>query len=350
MNIFKIDSTKKNLIITDFLISRLFLFIFLYLCCNFKLDKLWDCEHYINIATKGYTEDYLYAFFPLIPVLLRIIKPIGVIILNQILSIIIAFLFYEISNSYLKTKNPIITARLWLWSPIAVFTIIYYTEALFLFLTLFAFYLYKKNKYLPSGIILGLSVMCRNTGSLLFFTLFIFLFIKFIKKQEKFTNILKMYIPATIISCIYPVYLQIKTGNWKIFVDVQYDYWQKMHCNIFTIFKNISLITKSPKITQPLFYIDFILTMLLILITIILMIKNIKNKDYWEIIMFMAITIITITSTCKSAGNPVVSYYRYLFGTFPLILLLPQNKILLGFFKFISLFIAYFFLVGIYFY
>ena len=52
----------------------------------------------------------------------------------------------------------------------------------------------------------------------------------------KFKNILITYIPATIISCIYPIYLYFKTGNPLYFVDVQFEYWGKIATNIFTVF------------------------------------------------------------------------------------------------------------------
>ena len=166
MSIFNIDKEDKLLLLVDWIVSRMFLFIFLNIRWGMDLTEFLDCKHYIDIAYNGYAEDYLYAFFPLVPILIRLIGVFGVIVLNQILSIVIAYMFLDISKNMLNNKNAIFTARLWLWSPIAVTTVVCYTEALFVFLTLFSFYLYKNKKYyIVLGISLGLSVMCRNTGS-----------------------------------------------------------------------------------------------------------------------------------------------------------------------------------------
>lgn len=351
INIFRIEKENKFLLLTDFVISRFFLFIFLFMAWGTDLVGLWDCEHYIHIAYNGYTDDYLYAFFPLIPLLIRLIGPFGVVILNQILSIILAYIFLDVSKNILKDENSIFAARLWLWSPIAVFTLICYTETLFIFLTLISFYLYKKKKYyVLLGFLLGLSVMCRNTGSLLFFTLFGFMFFDFIKKKESILNIFKVYIPATIISCIYPIYLQIVARNWKIFVDIQYSFWQKSHCNFFTLFTKISTIEKAPSITKPLFYFDYIFIMCFLVFILYLIIKNIKKVEYSEMLVFLFLSFLAITSTCKYIGNPVASYYRYLFGTFPLFFVLPKKKWILNISMIFSQIIGLLFIFSIYYY
>jgi hypothetical protein len=76
-------------------------------------------------------------------------------------------------------------------SPLALFTSIEYTESLFLFFTVFAFYLFIQDKYhFAMGILLGLSVLTRNTGSLLFFAIFIGMVVRAVRDRNNIQNAL----------------------------------------------------------------------------------------------------------------------------------------------------------------
>ncbi len=221
----KMKKDKKIMkdIFKFYLITRIFLVI-LMIIANKLLPNLntqysnvlglFDNEHYLSIAMNGYNNDFLYAFFPLTPLLIRYLGKIGAIIVNQLCVLLSGYLFYLLSKEYYNDKKPLFSSILWFLSPVSIFTCMFYSESLFIFLTLFAFYIYKKKKnYLFLGIILGLSVLARSLGSMLFFSIFICMFINFIKKKEKFKNILITFIPATIISCLYPLYLYVQTGN-----------------------------------------------------------------------------------------------------------------------------------------
>ena len=311
--------------------------------------ELFDNEHYLNIAKNAYQFNYQYAFFPLTAILIKILSPPGFIIINQLFVFLTGYLLYLLSKNIFQAKNPYFASLLWLVSPISVFTGLFYSEALFVFLTLLAYYLYKNKKhYFALGVILGLSTLTRSLGSMLFTTIFIFMVLNMFKKKEKFKNILITYIPATIISCLYPIYLFVKIGNPLYFVSVQFDYWSRISTNVFTIFfDSFKVLLKIPN----LFYIfNFGLTFILIGYIIYSIIKHRRNKNYYDLYLYITLTIISICSTIRGTGDPTTSFYRYLYGCFPIYFILPQNKPCLYTHIILSTFITISFLLGLYFF
>lgn len=311
--------------------------------------ELFDNEHYLNIAKNGYQHNYEYAFFPLTAIIIKFFGKIGFIIINQLCVIASGYLLYLLSKNTFKTKNHYFATTLWFISPIAIFTCMFYSEALFIFLTLLAYYLYKNQKhYFSLGIVLGLSVLTRNLGSMLFFTIFIFMFIKMLRKKEKFRNILITYIPATIISCLYPIYLYLKTNNPLYFIDVQFDYWWRVNTNIFKImFDSFKLLLSNPNI---FFVFNFLLTFALIGYIIYLIFKGKKQKNYYDMYLYMLLTIISICSTIRGNPDATASFYRYIYGCFPIYFLIPHKKWCYNTQIFLSTCITIIFLAGIYFY
>ena len=223
-----LEFIKKNyLIFCTFIIVRIFFYILLNILDRDLLTVLqfMDGENYIDIANNGYNKKYLYAFFPLIPLLIRYFGIYFVFILNNILVLLSAIL--------LKKEYNESTALLFLLSPIQIYCSILYTESIFIFLCILSIYLIKRKKYILTGLCLGIGVCCRSMMSMLFFSIFIVMCYDWYKKNCTFKDILKTYIPATIISCIYPIYLQIVTGNWKLFNDIQFEWWSAEKSNIF---------------------------------------------------------------------------------------------------------------------
>lgn len=342
-----------------YIITRIILLILMVVAeflLKYKFDsqyhhvfELFDNEHYLNIANNGYISMFELAFFPLTPLLIRYLGKVGFIILNQVCVILSSCILYLISDRILKKDDKYFATLLFLVSPISVFTGMFYSESLFIFLTLTAYYLYKtKKNYFVLGVVLGLSVLTRSLGSMLFFTIFIFMFIKFVKKKEKFKNILITYIPATIISCIYPIYLYVRTGDFLYFITVQYEYWGRVSSNIFKILVETAQIIFNNNLF--LHYIDYFILLGLLIYIIVNIVKNKNEKDYYDLYLYLILSIVSICSTRRTGADALASYYRYICGCFSLYLLGKKSYIIFSLIVFISMFTAVYFLLGIYFY
>ena len=301
-----------------FVVSRLLLLLIILSYCLFSntnfidIYSYFDNEWYVEIANNGYNDGTV-VFFPLIPLIIRYLGSVSLVIINIICTYFTGLIIYKLSN--------INGSKLWFFSPIAIFSILFYTESLFMFLTVLTLYLYKNKKYLLAGISLGLSVFCRNMGSMLFFSIFIYMFYEFIKGRVKFKDILFMYIPATIISLIYPVYLQVVFNNWHLFIDSQHTYWDRVSSNIFSvIIMDIKYFIKSPNFGNCLY---FIVNYMFLGLMIYLIYKDIvRNKKFTINSMYMILSILAIFSSCRDGYNiPSTSFYRYFLGCYPIYLI-----------------------------
>ena len=323
-----------------FVISRLLLLLIILLCCLFTNTNIldiynyFDNEWYIEIADNGYS-DISVVFFPMIPLIIRYFGKVSLIIINIVCTYFTGLIIYKLSN--------IKCSKLWFFSPIAIFTVLLYTESIFVFLTVLTLYLYNNKNYLLAGITLGLSVFCRNMGSMLFFSIFIYMFYNFIRRRIKLKDILIMYIPATIISLMYPVYLQIVFNNWHLFIDSQQLYWDRVSSNIFlVIIMDIKYIIKSHNFGNCLY---FAVNYMLLCLMIYLIYKDIvKSKKLTINSMYMILSILAIFSSCRDGYNiPSTSFYRYFLGCYPIYLITCKdnnkvyNTILYVFFLFFSL-------------
>lgn len=76
----------------------------------FNMDTLFDTEHYLNIAKNGYTNMKEYAFFPLVPLIMKLfnvfhIPIIGMVLFNNLITLLSAYLLYNISFNIYKVSK-----------------------------------------------------------------------------------------------------------------------------------------------------------------------------------------------------------------------------------------------------
>lgn len=355
LSLFKIQNKEiKTFINMHFILSKALILIIL-IFSSYIMDtnisdtlQYYDAEHYIDIALTGYTENYLYAFFPLFPLILKVIISLGIspmlggVIINVLFSYLSTILISKISTDIYKNddnlnKNILL---IWFYSPISLFITILYTESIFILLSLATFYYYKSKKnYILCGILLGLSVCSRSLASITFFVLFFFFVIEIIKykdnRKTNFINLLKMYIPATIISCLYPLYLYIKTGNWKYFADVQFSHWSRVPSTPLSMFKeDIYLILNGEIGTQFTGILNMFLLVIVLFALSLMYFNVLKNKEFYKLDLLFIILFIILASTISMRydGNAPAScsLYRYIYSAFPLYLLGNKDTLFKG--------------------
>ena len=315
--------SKKELktITIFFLLSRLVLVFFLFYYHNFSSFNLYDVKNYIEIAKSGYSKELLYAFFPLWPILIRlfhIIIPsysLVVLLLSNLFSYFSAIIFYLIIHQKKDNQKKIL---FFLFSPILVFTMIGYTESLYLFLTLLSFYLYKKEKYWFCGIILGLSMLTRNTGIILLGAIGLEMLYHLYQKKITIKSILSLAMPAIIIGFSYNIFLYIQTGDFFKYISVQYTEWNKEHCNMITLlFKDIHFLIKFHQTDSYL----FLLNWSFIFLSLFYSIKNIKKEQAQSI--YVIVSVLLFCMTCRNSTStwmslPSAGIFRYIYSLFPM--------------------------------
>ena len=138
----------------------------------------WDAEHYLGIAKLGYsgTEP---AFFPLYPLLIRIVGVLtgshliaGLLVSNAASFLGLLYLYKLVEHEYNRHVAQRATFYIAIF-PTAIFFSTVYSESLFLFLTVAAFYYVRERRWLTAGVFGFFAALTRSEGVLLAVPFFI---------------------------------------------------------------------------------------------------------------------------------------------------------------------------------
>ena len=301
----------------------------------------WDAGHYLTIAMDGYIYPNM-AFFPLYPLLVKFLNFfIGNIILSGLmiswvsLFLAIFFLFKLIVFKF-KDKNIAYLSIIFLLIfPFAIFYSTIYTEALFLFLTIAAFYFSEKKNWLLVGLLACLASATRIFGIILF-PVFLLVYLadrKFnLKKIDK--NILFILL-APLGLVFYILFLQIKFGDPLIFLKAQKEWatygvfsmpWRTLFRQFrrvfdFNLLRNVSALGYFMHVRDFFFWPIFFICSIFV-----------TKLLGWRYALYNFLTLLAI-----SFKFPMMSANRYLMVLFPVYILLAvlsKNQVVRFFFFF----------------
>ena len=313
----------------------IFILIIIFFLVNNNLDFLmgYDAKYYLEISRYGYHNDSLYAFFPLYPILIKIFYYIfrSYLLSGLFISLFCSIVSYYIINKLVSDKNKLM---IYIYCPIVIFLSVIYTESLFLMVTLLGYYFYKNKKLLYSSIFIGLGILTRNTGALLFVAVLVDYIYSCIKKGKfNLNKFLILFLVPVGIGCLYPLYLYFNTGNLLYFVDVQYSYWGRE--NLFFIFGFINDIKVFIRDNFSFFNFYLIVQNWFWVIYLLYLCKKMIKKDIMSFVYTVFSIIVFISSyRCLYKWTTIasVSLFRYVWGVYSIYLysdiLLDKNKVL----------------------
>ncbi len=187
----------------------------------------FDGLHYILIAKNGYSE-FEQAFFPLYPLIIRLVAPLfsnnqlltGLLISNVsfLFGLILFYKYLKLISSDSIRFNPILSVLFLLAFPTSFYFGAVYTEGLFFLLLVSTLYFLKKESYLLVIIFSFLAALTRFIGVFLIIPIILHFF-----NKNKKPNI---YHLASIISpliglVLYCFYLWQTTGDPLFFLTSQ---------------------------------------------------------------------------------------------------------------------------------
>lgn len=328
-----VNKLEFKKIVKLFLLSRILLIVFLLIKGDLSILELYDSEHYLTLSKSGYTSEILYAFFPLYPLVIRLISmfiPTRQIV-GMIVSNLCSFLSIIVLHELTKDKKNYGNLVCLVFSPILAYMSMVYTESMFMLLTLLGYYLYKKDKYLLSGLIVGLAILTRNSGIVLWGSIGLEMLIRFFIEKDKtikFNNILLFGFVGLGIGMIYPIYLYFETGNFLKFITIQSEMWGRVSGMPWNNFiSDIKVISRSGNgmFGNILIFLENWISFVLVLIMAIKIFKKDKAASIYMIVSLIAFTItyrdINYWSTLAS-----ISLFRYILNLFPIYLYLVDNK------------------------
>ena len=309
----------------------------------------FDGVHYLTIAKQGYSAQFTQVFFPLYPLLISIAQQILGFFNPVVLGLFIANAFFLLSlfmlTKLLKLDYKKDTIR-WILLFLIVFPTSFYfgsiyTESLFFFLVISAFYSARKKWWLLSGI-LGALASCTRLIGIFLLPALLWEWNQHLKmKNETFPaqgwsasgrKVLDFtfsavrsplsLIPVGLLS--YMLYLQVKFGDWLYFWHAQPVFGAQRSGASFVllpqvIWRYLKIFT-SVSISSGAYFIS-LLEFISSLFALILIYIAIRHKVRMSYIIFSLLVFITPTLTGTFSSMP-----RYILMVFPILIVLGMLK------------------------
>ncbi|ORX89815.1 mannosyltransferase [Basidiobolus meristosporus CBS 931.73] len=133
----------------------------------------WDAFYFVHIAEEGYIYEQEYAFFPMLPFLMKgisatdhksILVLSGIIISNVSFALATATLYHLSYSIFKKERFALISALCFCFTPSCMFMSSMYTESLFALLTFVGMDLYIHRWFWSAAIVWSFSTLTRSNG------------------------------------------------------------------------------------------------------------------------------------------------------------------------------------------
>ncbi len=134
----------------------------------------WDTGHYLSIAVRGYDAPWRTAFFPLYPLLERVLMVLthnpftAGLLISNLAGLGMLIVFYRLVKEDFDHERALRTVLYLSVFPTAFFFASGYNESLFLFLSLLSFYFMRRGSWWLAGISGFLATLTRSAGLALF--------------------------------------------------------------------------------------------------------------------------------------------------------------------------------------
>lgn len=187
----------------------------------------WDVEHFTNLAMNGYfgrADGTLMAFFPGLPVLLRVGLQLGVPV--WVTGVVIAAICSYLAASALARLGGPVAAVAWLFAPTAVFTIVPYTEALFCAAAFWAWERARREHWAAAALLAALACTVRVSGLFLVGALVVLALTTAGRWSDRGRRLLWLLVPAAVLGA-FVLYLHALTGSWTAWYTAQSTGWAR---------------------------------------------------------------------------------------------------------------------------
>lgn len=187
----------------------------------------WDVEHFTNLAVNGYlgrADGTLMAFFPGLPLLLRLGLELGVpIYLTGV--VLSAICSYAGALALARLGGPV-AAVAWLFAPTAVFTVVPYTEALFCAAAFWAWERARRGHWAAAALLAGAACTVRVSGLFLVGALAVMALTSSGPWGDRARRLRWLLVPGAVLGA-FVIYLYALTGSWTAWYQAQSTGWAR---------------------------------------------------------------------------------------------------------------------------
>jgi Gpi18-like mannosyltransferase len=164
------------------------------------LFNAWDSPHFQLIAQWGYAHPE-YVYLPGYPIFIRVVGFLfgnywfGGFLVAQLFALGSIVMFQLVAELYMDSREAMYATLLMATFPyLSVFTILSYSEPLFLFSTVSAWYFYKKGRMRASSVLAGIASITRIYGIAITIPVFLD-----VVRSKKYRGLIYLVIP---IACL----------------------------------------------------------------------------------------------------------------------------------------------------
>lgn len=188
----------------------------------------WDGGHYLGIAKEGYSQKFQYAFFPLYPLAIRFLSLVTHNYLLSAVSISIVSTFlglhllYRLVSQDFDKKIAEKAVLIFLFFPTSFFLLTAYSEGLFFFLSIAAFYFLRQKKLFWAVLAASLVSATRLVGLAVVAGLIVEVVVT---RGFNRKNWYVLFAPFGFV--IYCIFLFSQTGDPFYFITAE-NHWQRL--------------------------------------------------------------------------------------------------------------------------
>lgn len=318
----------------------------------FNFSK-WDSNWYLNIARNGYYSAKSTAFFPLYPLLIRLLNKItslSYIVCGIAISSICFLIALYVLQKLVEIDFDSIAAKkvvyIFALNPVAFYFTSVYTESTFLMLSIICLLNMRNKRWFSASIAGSLCCATRNIGVILAIPFAIEYFyaampvqafqkgysikqrLLSIKNEFKVLDANKLLsglwifvIPSGLFA--YMVFLYIKFGNAFTFIHAQGDYGRSTLNPIKSIVAGLWVtlkmsINKYGFRLQFYYFFEFIAVLCFVVLLILCFRK--MRFSYWILMVISLLVPLTKPALTSTVTDYFVSFSRYLIVSFPFML------------------------------
>ncbi len=200
-----------------------------------ELWNVWDAPHYISIASSGYQkfgdEANFIIYLPFFPLLIHIFKfifqtsfLISGYLVSFFSSVLLAIMLYKLVLLDYSKKTAMLTILVLFLFPTSFFLHIPYTEAVFILVSVTAFYFARRKHYFLSFILVSLAASTKIAGLALIPAIFVEIFVSDRQNFNKKNFILGLLISLS--GFIFYLFLNyFLWGDFFYFTIIQKQHW-----------------------------------------------------------------------------------------------------------------------------
>ena len=282
----------------------------------------WDSGWYLAISQFGYTTLISHAFFPLYPLLIRVISPIfgfggGALIVSWASAYFALWGVIDVAEHYVTRQSSLYAAALLAWSPLSVFLIAGYPEGLLVATMIWSLRFCIERRWLLASVLAGIASAVMPEGILSGLVVVVAIVVTQLDRLELWRVTLYAIISEIGVTC-YAIFNWAITGSLLINFRAEEQGWGT-HLTyplrvIYDTWQHLIMTGQSPSVVVVL-VVNFVGAFVGLLVTIFALVIRRDVKHSWPVVLLLVLGVILALSTTSPS---VESTGRFVFFLAPL--------------------------------